>query len=64
MKYQKIIKKYSKIRGMTDGYAKTAIRYYKSLEQTDKNLMLEEFEDYIEGVQSGRIVAEPVPTPK
>ncbi len=64
MKYQKVIKKYTKIRGMPEGYAKTAIRMYQGLNQNDRNLMLQEFQDYIDDVSDGTIIPTPVPIPK
>ena len=57
----KIIRKWSKLRHWDyKNVEKSALNLYNSLDDHDKPLMLQEFQNYIDGVKSGKIIPEPV----
>lgn len=63
MKAIKIIKKWSALRHPDPTFAKTAIAYYKGLDKKQRSLMIKEFQDYIEAVDNGSIIASPIELP-
>lgn len=55
-KYLKTIRKWAKLRHPDPKFADAAINLYNNLDKVDKAKMLAEFQDYISGVESGRII--------
>jgi hypothetical protein len=56
MKAIKIIKKYYKIRMNEPELIRCAISFYKQLDHNDKAKMLNEYQEYIRGVEEGSII--------
>lgn len=56
MKAIKIIKKYYKIRMNEPELIRCAIIFYKGLNTHEKAQMMKEYQDYIDGVESGIII--------
>ena len=55
-KYVKTIRKWAHLRHPDPKFEKTAIRLYETSDKRDQELMLQEFQDYIDGVKNGTII--------